>query len=416
MSYPKKILMLFLIFILLISQAGVITLGAQEAPEIIENEGIEGEEKDELPFDVQAQSAILIEASTGQVLYDKNSDVPYPPASITKIMTLLLALEAIDEGTLDWDEKVTVSEKAWRTGHVGSTMFLEVGMEVTVDNILKGISIVSGNDACVAIAEHLYGSEDNFVQHMNKRAQEIGLTSTRFQNASGLPEPDHYMSARDIANLSAYTIETQPKILELESQREFTFNVEDPQYNRNPLLGRYPGADGLKTGWTREAGYCLAGTAQQNNLRLISVVLNSPDERTRKSDSKTLLDYGFRNYAFEIVTGEGEIVAQAPVPDGKIREVNLKTSKALEAVVKQEDKAGLEKEVIIHDISAPIRKGEKLGELVLVKNGETLSSVNLLAEEGIERSNIVVITLRRIGDFFTNISVNALNKLKEILD
>lgn len=412
MSSLKKILTLLLIATLLITQAGTVTVWAQETAEVIENE----EEGEELPFEIEAQSAILIESNTGQIMYEKNTDVPYPPASITKIMTLLLALEAIDEGVLDWDEKVTVSENAWKTGHEGSTMFLEVGMEVTVEDILKGISIVSGNDACVAIAEHLYGSENIFVQHMNAKASEIGLTNTRFQNTSGLPEPEHYMSARDIAKLSAYTIETQPKILELESQRKFTFNVEDPQYNRNPLLGHYEGADGLKTGWTREAGYCLAGTAQRDNLRLISVVLNSPDERTRRSDSKALLDYGFRNYVFETVTGKSEVAAQAPVPDGKTKEIDLITAEALEAVIKQEDKDRLEKEIIIDKISAPIREGEKLGKMSITMDDEVLSSVNLLASEDVERSNFVVIAFRRIGSFLGNIATGTLNRIKDFFE
>ncbi len=371
------------------------------------------EPEEELPFDVDANSAMLMEATTGKILYEKDADAIYPPASITKIMTLLLALEAIEEGKMDWDETVIISENAWRM--TGSEMFLEIGQEVTVEVLLRGISVVSANDACVAIAEHLYGSEEMFVQIMNQKAQELGMTNSQFQNTTGLPGENHYMSARDIAILSAHTINNYPKILELESQREFTFN-EIVQYNRNPLLGSFPGADGLKTGWTTEAGYCLVGTAKQNNFRLISVILNSPNLTTRLSSTEALLSYGFRNYIFKIMIDQGEVVGEAPVPDGKDREVEASALKSLGAVITLSDEDELETQVIYDKLSAPVQKGDRVGEIHILLEDEVLSRVALVAEQEVERTNFAVIALRQVGGFFKNITTGLVDMIKGIFE
>jgi len=229
-------------------------------------------------FESSAESAILIDAVTGQVLYEKNPDTAMPPASITKIMTLLIGFEALEQEKVKWDDQIIISEKAWRTG--GSEMFLLVGDKVSFSDIMTGISVVSANDGCVALAEHLYGSEEAFAEVMNNRAQELGLSNSKFVNSNGLPAEGHVMSARDISTLARHLILKHPKILELESQTEFTYNGI-LQYNRNPLLGVFPGADGLKTGWTDEAGYCIVGTAQQNDQRLIGVVLKTKNENER---------------------------------------------------------------------------------------------------------------------------------------
>ncbi|MDO9573580.1 MAG: D-alanyl-D-alanine carboxypeptidase family protein [Candidatus Contubernalis sp.] len=373
------------------------------------------EPKDELPFDVDANSAILMETTTGMILYEKDADTIYPPASITKIMTLLIVLEATEEGKMDWDETVIISENAWRMK--GSEMFLEIGQEVTVAELLQGISVVSANDACVAIAEHLYGSEEMFVQIMNQKAQELGMSNSRFQNTTGLPDPNenHYMSARDIAILSAYTINNYPDILELESQREFTFN-DIVQQNRNPLLGRFPGADGLKTGWTTEAGHCLAGTAKQNDFRLVSVILNSPTERSRRSSTEELLNYGFRNYIFKVLADKGEIVGEAPVPDGKDREVEASTQKTLGAVITLPDEDKLETQIINDQLSAPHQKRDKIGEIPILLEDEILNRVALVAEHEVERTNFAVIALRQVGGFFKNIANGLVDMIKGIFE
>jgi D-alanyl-D-alanine carboxypeptidase (penicillin-binding protein 5/6) len=210
-------------------------------------------------FNTVAEYAALMEVSTGQFLYVKNADEPRPPASITKIMTLLLAFEALERGDINWDTKTIVSERAWRIG--GSSMFLEVDTEVTVEELINGIIIVSANDGCVAMAELLAGSEEAFAQRMNQRAQELGLKQTQFQNSTGMPAENHYMSARDIAILARELITKHPRILEIAQKREYTYN-NIRQHNLNPLIGRFKGADGLKTGSTPQSGYSLVGTVQ----------------------------------------------------------------------------------------------------------------------------------------------------------
>lgn len=421
MARHRKLLALILVILLLgsplgafnvLAQPGAAPTGENESP--VEGNGGEGEEGEGLPFDVPAESALLVEALTGKVLYAKDIDTPYHPASITKIMTLLLALEAIERGEMGWQDKVTVSEKAWEMG--GSQMFLEIGQEVSVEDLLKGISIVSANDACVAIAEHLEGSESLFVHKMNERAKELGLTNSQFQNASGWPAEDHFMSARDIATLSAYIINTQPKILELESQREFTFNIGDPQYNRNPLLGRYPGADGLKTGWTSEAGYCLAGTAFQNNMRLVSVVLKTASDRNRLAATETLLDYGFNNYVYKVLVEKDTIVGEIIIPDGKVREVEVITADSLAAVVPVEDAGYLETSQEFYRVSAPLQKGDLAGEMLAYLDGELVSYVDLLLNEDVERAHTAIIYLRLIEDFLRDILSGLSQRMRQLFE
>ncbi|UNC92988.1 D-alanyl-D-alanine carboxypeptidase family protein [Candidatus Contubernalis alkaliaceticus] len=404
----KKLALLLLIFSLFFLSLTPLTAWAEP-----DTDATEEELEDELPFDVDAKSALLMEATTGEILYEKDADAKYPPASITKIMTLLIALEAIEEGKTDWNDTVEVSENAWRMK--GSEMFLEIGQEVTVDQLLQGISVVSANDACVALAEHLYGSEEMFVQIMNQKAQQLGMKNSHFENTTGLPHENHYMSARDIAILSAYTINNYPKILELESQREFTFN-DIVQYNRNPLLGRFPGADGLKTGWTTEAGYCLAGTAKQNNFRLISVILNSPNLSSRLSSTEAVLNYGFRNYIFKVMVDKGEVVGEAPVPDGKDKEVAASTQNSLGAVITLPDEDRLETQVIYDKLSAPIEKGDRVGEMHILLENEILSRVTLVAEQDIEKTNFAVIALRQVGGFFKNMTTGLVDMIKGIFE
>lgn len=409
MTMMKKWSVIFLVFSLVFLSLGTFTAWAEPQPD---SEG-EKPEQSGLPFDVDAHSALLMEATTGKFLFEKDIDTPFPPASITKNMTLLLAIEAIEEGRADWNDIVVVSENAWRMK--GSEMYLEIGQEVTVEDLLKGISVVSANDACVAIAEHLYGSEAVFVQKMNEKARELGLTQTRFENSTGLPHDNHYMSARDIATLAAYIVNNHPKILELESQLDFTFN-DIFQRNRNPLLGRYPGADGLKTGWTNEAGYCLVGTAKQNDLRLISVVLNSPSDPIRLASSEALLNFGFANYTLRTIAEKGEVVGGAPLPDGKSKEVEASTAELLGAVITPVEVEKMETVIRYDKISAPIQKGDKVGEIIVMLEDEELNRVDLLANQDVERTNFVVIAGRRIGGFFRNITGGIVDLIKGIFE
>ena len=357
---------------------------------------------EETKFESIAESAFLMEASSGKILYEKNADVALPPASITKIMTLLLAFEALDKGDVKWDDLVTISEKAWRME--GSKMFLEVGTKVPFGEILTGTSVVSANDGCVAIAEHLYGSVEAFVQQMNKRAQELGLTKTQFKNTNGLPEEGHRMSARNIGVLAQYLITHYPKILEIESLREFTFNGI-LQYNRNPLLGVFPGADGLKTGWTDEAGYCLVGTAEQNGMRLITVVLNTKNDEERLAASTELFNYGYKNLELYKVIKADETIEEANVKNGKELKVPIIVSSDVTVVVPTARKSDvvmsttLEKE----PIQAPVAKGTVVGNIEVRLDDEVLITAEVSTSKDVEKAGFFEILFRSIENFFRSL-------------
>lgn len=353
-------------------------------------------------FESSAGSAILIEASTGQVLYEKNSDVPMPPASITKVMTLLLGFEAISKGNAKWDDLVSISEKSWKME--GSKMFLEVGSKVPYSDIIKGISIVSANDGCIALAEHLSGSEKAFVSLMNQRAKELGLTNTTFKNSTGLPEEGHTASARDIATLSLYLMQNYPEILEIESTKEFTFN-NIRQFNRNPLLGSFDGADGLKTGWTEEAGYCLAATAKQNDIRLIAVILNTKSESERKAAAQELLTYGFKNFKLVNYKKAGEIVDNIEVKNGKQTSVQLKLDNDIQIIIPSARENDLET-VITKDsqsLTAPVSTDMSLGKLEVKLDGKILASSKISTAESVEKAGFFKRLLDGIRSFFSSL-------------
>jgi len=354
-----------------------------------------------MPFDIDAKAALLSEPETGAVLYAKNPDQPLPPASITKIMTLLLAFEAMQEGLASWDDLILVSKNAWRMG--GAQMFLEINQEVSFGDLLTGISVISANDACIAVAEHLAGSEAFFVQRMNERAAKLGMSNTRFQNTTGLPVEDHYMSARDIAILAREVVLKHPKLLELEAMREFTFN-NIRQFNRNPLLGRYPGADGLKTGWTKEAGYSLVGTARQGEVRLISVVLDTAGTAVRSNVSRQLLDYGFRNFVMREALSPGDILGHLPVSKGKERTVAVTVDKPLRAILP----SGRERDIEVlknvnGDLRAPIRQGEKVGTVQIVVQNNPVAIGDIVTVSKVEKAGLFTRFFRAIGDFFKGI-------------
>jgi serine-type D-Ala-D-Ala carboxypeptidase (penicillin-binding protein 5/6) len=352
-------------------------------------------------FDVAAESALLMDFTTGQVLFEKNADIALPPASITKLMTLLLAFEALESGQVSWEDQVVVSEKAWRMG--GSKMFIRVDEEVMFGELITGISVVSGNDASVAVAEHLYGSEEAFARRMTERAAELGMTKTRFHNSTGIPAPGHEMSARDIAILARYLILTHPKVLELESQQEFTYN-NIRQFNRNPLLGRYPGADGLKTGWTEEAGFCLVGTAEQGGIRMISVVLNTASEQERLVASQELLNHGFRDFRLVTAAEPGDIIGEVAVKNGRELTTDVTVKEALPVMVPTGREGDLE--LIITELEppeAPVAADTTVGTVKVQLDRETLASSELVTAEDTARANIFVRMLRGISRLFSGL-------------
>ena len=363
--------------------------------------------------EVDSDAAVLMEFSRGEILFSQNGTVRMPPASLTKIMTVLLAYEALEEGRVTWQEEVTTSEKAWQTG--GSQMFLNAGQKVSFGDLLTGIAVISANDACVALAEHLFGVEASFVQEMNKKARELNLKNTLFQNASGLPHPEHYSSAEDIAHLSHYLIKKYPQVLDLYSRTEFSFN-DIPQMNRNPLLGRFPGADGIKTGHTEEAGYCLAGTAEQNGMRFISVVFNAPAESVRLKDSEALLNFAFRNYCLEKVFSEGEIVAALEVSNGKEKEVQLQVASSVEVVIPYNRKDDLDIRIDTpENTSSPVTRGTALGKVEIILDGTVLHEEPLLAASDVARAGYFSLLYRSVSEFIASLWQQLVEKILSFL-
>ncbi|MGB4565098.1 MAG: D-alanyl-D-alanine carboxypeptidase family protein [Dethiobacteria bacterium] len=354
-------------------------------------------------LDLHTDAAVLIEAETGTLLYaGPDAEKPMPPASLTKIMTLLIAMEEMERGAVDWDTPITASQKAWETG--GSTMFLNIGQQATFRDLIRGICIVSANDACVAIAEYLYGSEAAFVEQMNRRAKELGLENTHFVNSHGLHDDDHYMSPLDVARLGAYFMQTQPEAARFQCEREFTFN-DIRQFNRNPLLGNFPGADGIKTGSTPEAGYCLAATSKQDGMRLISVVMNTPGNEERGEDSRVLLNYGFRNFQFVVLAEAGETVTTVPVTRGRRRELPATAKAPIRLVIPRHvNENRLEQVFSLPDsVKAPVEKGTPLGSVQVKLEGETLAEMELLAGDSVEKLGFFASLWRSIGDSISNL-------------
>ena len=357
-------------------------------------------------LELEAESAILIEAETGTVLFSKNADARLYPASLTKIMTLLIAMEEMKQGKVDWDTRLTASQKAWETGEGGltSTMFLNIGQEVTFEELLKGIAVVSANAPAWWWQTPLR-PEAAFVQKMNERAEELGLENTHFMNSHGLHDPNHYMSAADVARLSTYFLKTQPEAAAFLAIPEYTFN-EIRQFNNNPLLGNYPGVDGIKTGYTPEAGHCLSASSLQGDMRLIAVVMGNSSNATRRQDSEALLDYGFREFELLTLYEAGEVVTSLPVIRGEKRELAVKVKEPVAVVVARGQSAASfeEKITLPESLAAPVEAGQSLGKLQLFNSdGDAVSEVELLAAAPVERLGFFKALFRSIGDFFAGL-------------
>lgn len=347
-----------------------------------------------------AKSAILIERDTGKVLYEKNSHEKLPPASMTKVMTLLLIMEALDKESLTYNEKVRTSEHAASMG--GSQIFLEPGEEMTVEEMLKGIAIGSGNDASVAMAEKIAGSEEAFVDLMNKKVKELGLENTHFQNPTGLPAKDHYSTAFDMAVISK-------ELLKYNDITNFTGKYEDYLrqdtdnkfwlVNTNRLVRFYPGVDGLKTGFTTEAKYCLTATAEKESMRLISVIFGAPTPKDRNAQITKMLDFGFSQFKTHPLYDRNQKVSDVKVSKGSKKTVPLVTSEPISLLTKKGEKIeDIQKEVIVDKkINAPIKKGQELGKLVIKKDGKVLSENSLVAGEKITSASWWKLFKRTIG-------------------
>lgn len=334
-----------------------------------------------------ARQAVLLDASTGSILFEKDADTPFPPASMSKLMTVYLAFDAIKQGELALDDEVVVSDETWREwNNRGSTMFLRARDVVTVEDLLRGIIVLSGNDACVVLAEHMAGSHELFVDWLNAKAVDIGLTGSSFRNANGWPAEGHVMTARDLATLSHRLSTDFPDLYPMFAEREFLYkNFESNRYNRNPLLGRFPGADGLKTGHTEESGYGLAASAEREGRRLVLVVggLTSTSERTR--ESQRLLQYGFRNFSHYPLFRAGETVDYAEVWLGGSPTVPMIIGEDLSITMSRRQRAEMKVSVeYLNPVSAPIARGQQIGDLVVELRGREAMRLPLLAGQAIE--------------------------------
>lgn len=357
---------------------------------------------------LNAKSAILMEESTGNILYESNPDERLPIASVTKVMTMLLIMEAVDSGKISLDDMVTVSENAMSYG--GSTMFLETGEQLTVNDMLKGIAVASANDGCVAMAEHLAGSESAFVDMMNEKAKELGMENTHFMNTNGLDEDDHYSSARDVAIMSRELMKHETIFnytsIWMDTLRGGKFQLA----NTNKLIRFYDGANGLKTGSTSKALCCLSAAAKRNDMQLIAVVLGAPTSAERFASAKSLLDYGFANYAVNTQITAGDEVQKIAVEKGVDKEVGVVAGDSCSTLVKKGQEDNITKEIKIDEtITAPIEAGQKIGTMTISRDGEVIADIDLNASSAVEKKGIGLI----IKDFFATIFFGSDNDTEE---
>ncbi|KGX85981.1 D-alanyl-D-alanine carboxypeptidase family protein [Pontibacillus litoralis] len=337
------------------------------------------------------KSAILLERDTGSVLYEKNADEKLPPASMTKIMTLILIMEALDKGTLTLEEKVRASENAASMG--GSQIFLEAGEEMTVEELLKGVAIASGNDASVALAERIAGSEEAFVEEMNKKSEQLGLTNTKFQNTTGLPAEDHYSTAEDMAIMAK-------ELLKYEHVTNYTSIYEDYLrkgtedefwlVNTNKLVKFYPGVDGLKTGYTKEAQYCLTATANKDDMRVIAVVMGAESPKKRNESIMAMLDYAYNTYETESLYKRHEVVDQWHNIRAKQQHMDVVTNESVSILKRKgEQVEDVQSELMYNDnVKLPLKKGQEIGVLKVTSKGEELSEATLTLKKDVEEAGI----------------------------
>ncbi len=336
---------------------------------------------------VAAKSFILLDFNSGKVLAEKNADVKLAPASLTKIMTVYVIFRELKSGHLTLDEKVTISKKAWRTP--GSRMFVEVNKKVAVEDLLKGVIIQSGNDASVALAEHVAGDEATFAALMNQHAERLGMQSTSFENSMGLPSKSHFTTARDLAKLTVALIKEFPDYYKWDSQKEFTFN-KITQPNRNKLLWRDKSVDGVKTGYTEEAGYCMVASAKREQMRLISVVMGTSSANARANESQTLLNYGFRFFETHRLYKGHEAVNDVKVWKGEGKKLPVGLVDDLYVTIPRKHYSDLKAEINIDKkVVAPITKGDNLGLVNVSLAGEVIINQPLVALESVEEGGIM---------------------------
>jgi D-alanyl-D-alanine carboxypeptidase (penicillin-binding protein 5/6) len=353
------------------------------------------------PPKTAAEAYILIDYNSGKIIASQNADMSVEPASLTKIMTGYVVINELSNGNISLDDMVTISPKAWKMP--GSKMFIEVGKKVSVHDLIKGMVIQSGNDASVALAEHIAGSEEVFAELMNKYAESLGMTHTHYMNATGLPNPDHYTTAEDLSILARALINKFPEEYEWYAQKKFTFNGIT-QYNRNKLLWQDPSVDGLKTGHTESAGYCLVTSAKRDDMRLISVVLGTDSAKQRIQESQKLLNYGFRFFETHKLYQAGQRLNDARIWEGQQDTVGLGLENDLYVTIPRGQYKNLKIESTIDPkITAPVNADQPLGELTVSLNDETISQKQLVSLSPVEEGSFFKKILDQIKLLFKSL-------------
>mgnify|MGYP003703950775 CR=1 FL=1 len=355
-------------------------------------------------FQTSVPHAILIEAESGTVLFEKAADVAVPPASLAKLMTSEVVFDQVQLGNVKLDEEFVVSANAWRKGGApagGSTMYAPVFSRITVGNLLQGLIIQSGNDACIVLAEGIAGNENAFARMMNDRARELGLTSANFTNSTGLPDPEQKINVRDLGKLAQFIIQTYPDHYKWYGEREFTWN-KIRQQNRNPLLAMNIGADGMKTGFTKEAGYNLVGSAVQNGLRLIVVVAGAKNDKERADEARKLIEWGFKGFESRLLFAEGQTVADAKVYGGEKGSVALTGKGPIRLMVPRNTTDRITaKMVYTGPVRAPVTEGSPIGQLQIWRNDSKVLEVSLQASESVAKGG----TMQKAWDAMTEMVI-----------
>lgn len=347
-----------------------------------------------------ATSAILIEATTGEILFEKNAHEKLAPASMTKIMSMLVIVESIEKGVINWDDVVNVSENASKMG--GSQILLETGEQMTVSDLFKGIAVASGNDAVVALAETIAGTVDEFVNMMNNKAKELGLKNTNFKNPHGLDEANHYSSAYDMSVMARELIKHE-KVLEFTSiYEDYLRKGTDREFwlvNTNKLVRFYSGADGLKTGYTSTAGYCLTATAKKNNVRLIAVAMNEPSSSTRNAEISSMLDYGFAKIKTVEIANTNTVIKKIEIDKSKNKYVEIVPIDNISIVKQKTEQVGeITYDFKLNNVKAPIKKGEIIGKLIIKEDSKKIKEADLTVKEDVYKASFLELYFRNITD------------------
>lgn len=396
----KKIcLIIYLLSIFVLSNFKVYAVNEKDV--VKENENVE-EVKNTLDLAKNATSAIMLESSTGEIIFQKNANEKRPPASMTKMMSMLLIMENIEKGNLTFEEEVTASAYASSMG--GSQIFLKAGEKMKVEDLLKGIAIGSGNDATVAMAERIAGTEEAFVKLMNDRAKELGLTNTNFKNSTGLDAENHYSTAYDMSVIARELVKHK-KILEFTGTYEDYLRKDSASpfwlVNTNRLVRFYQGVDGLKTGYTKEAGYCLTSTAEKDNMRLITVVMNEPSTQIRNGETSSMLDYGFNMYSVNKILDTDTSLQKSKVELGNDLEVEIVPTEEVKILNnKNSDERNVTYELELNTIKAPVKKGDIVGKIKVYEDNKVINEINATVKYDVDKANVFKIYYRNLKNLF----------------